>query len=164
MIKPILFLMLALLAYCFAPVSFAEKQGAPTLSVGADTLQKGKQFLAENKTKKGIVVLRNGLQYKVLVKGKGKRPSITDRVTVNYEGKLIDGHIFDSSYARGRPITFSVNGVIQGWQQALQKMREGATWMLYIPSALAYGPRGIPGVIAPNSVLIFKVQLLHIVL
>jgi FKBP-type peptidyl-prolyl cis-trans isomerase len=123
--------------------------------------QAGELFLAKNKTKKGVVTLANGLQYKVLVQGHGPKPKLTDKVTVDYEGKLINGQVFDSSYARHQPTSFALNGVIPGWTQALQLMPVGSTWMLYIPSKLAYGARGMPG-IGPNSTLIFKVHLIKI--
>ena len=124
-------------------------------------VQAGELFLAKNKTQKGVVTLPSGLQYKVLVKGNGPKPKATDKVTVDYEGKLINGQVFDSSYARHQPTSFTLNGVIPGWTQALQLMPVGSTWMLYIPSNLAYGARGMPG-IGPNSTLIFKVHLIKI--
>jgi len=102
------------------------------------------------------------LQYKIITPGKGSHPTDADMVTVHYEGKLIDGTVFDSSYKRGEPITFPVNGVIQGWVEALKLMQPGATWELYIPSALAYGEQGAPPSIGPNQALIFKVNLLEV--
>ncbi len=125
-------------------------------------LKAGQKYLAANKAKPGVVTLPNGLQYKVITPGKGKKPSAKDKVTVNYEGKLIDGKVFDSSYKRGKPAQFPVNGVIPGWTQALQLMKTGATWMVYIPAKLAYGARGVPGVIEPNQTLVFKVNLIKI--
>lgn len=119
-------------------------------------------FLNKNKTQPGVVTTESGLQYKVIKPGKGNSPSLEDTVTVNYEGKLINGKVFDSSYKRGKPVTFPVKGVIQGWQEALTKMKPGATWMLYIPSNLAYGERGAPGAIGPNEALIFKVDLVSV--
>ncbi len=124
------------------------------------SLSKGEQFLAENKTKPGVVTLPDGLQYKILTEGKGAKPGPTDRVTVHYTGKLIDGTVFDSSIKRGQPATFPVNGVIAGWTEALQLMPVGSTWELYIPAGLAYGSMGAPPVIGPNETLIFEVQLL----
>ncbi len=121
----------------------------------------GKAFLAANKHASGVKTTKSGLQYKVIVKGKGKSPKKNDVVTVNYEGRLISGKIFDSSYKRGQPATFPVNGVIKGWQEALQMMRPGATWMLYIPAKLAYGDNDVPGV-GPNQTLIFKVHLIKV--
>ncbi len=125
-------------------------------------MQAGQKYLAANKAKSGVVTLPNGLQYKVLTAGKGAKPTAKDKVTVNYEGKLINGKVSDSSYKRGKPAQFPVNGVIPGWTQALQLMKTGATWMVYIPAKLAYGVRGVPGVIGPNQTLIFKVNLIKI--
>lgn len=125
-------------------------------------MNSSQKFLETNKTKKGVVTLPSGLQYEVLVEGKGKKPSPTDMVTVDYEGTLVDGQVFDSSFKRGEPATFPVNGVIQGWQEALPLMPEGSTWMLYIPSDLAYGEHGAGGAIGPNEALIFKVHLIKV--
>ncbi len=124
--------------------------------------KEGEEFLAENKKKDGVVTLASGLQYKILKPGTGKSPKATDTVTVNYRGTLIDGTEFDSSYKRGQPATFPVKGVIAGWTEALQLMKEGAKWQLFIPSNLAYGERGAGGVIGPNATLIFEVELLSI--
>ncbi len=123
----------------------------------------GEKFLAENKTKPGVTTLPSGLQIKVLKQGNGPKPKATDTVTVHYEGKLIDGTIFDSSLKRGQPASFPVNGVIPGWTEALQLMPVGSTWQLFIPSNLAYGEHPRPGgPIGPNAVLTFEVQLLKI--
>ena len=122
----------------------------------------GQAFLAANQTKSGVVTLPSGLQYKVIKEGTGAKPTANDIVTVNYAGTLIDGTEFDSSYKRGEPISFPVNGVIAGWTEALQLMKEGSTWELYIPAQLAYGEQGAPPVIGPNQVLIFTVELLKI--
>lgn len=122
----------------------------------------GKAFLDGNAKKPGVVALPTGLQYKVLVEGKGKKPSSTDTVVVNYAGRLIDGTEFDSSYKSGQPATFPVNAVIPGWVEALQLMPQGSTWELYIPSSLAYGSAGAPPIIGPNETLIFKVELLEV--
>lgn len=122
----------------------------------------GAAFLANNKAQTGVVVLPSGLQYKIITQGKGSKPKASDSVTVNYEGKLINGTVFDSSYQRGQPATFGVNQVIAGWTEALQLMPAGSTWMLYIPANLAYGAAGAPPVIGPNQVLIFKVDLLSV--
>jgi FKBP-type peptidyl-prolyl cis-trans isomerase FklB len=124
--------------------------------------KEGEAFLAENKKKQGVITMPSGLQYKILTNGKGKSPKATDTVTVNYKGTLIDGTEFDSSYKRGQPATFAVNGVIPGWTEALQLMREGSKWQLFVPSDLAYGERGAGGPIGPNTVLIFEVELLSI--
>jgi FKBP-type peptidyl-prolyl cis-trans isomerase FklB len=123
--------------------------------------KEGESFLEANKKKDGVVTLASGLQYKILKKGSGKQPKATDSVTVNYRGTLVDGTEFDSSYKRGQPATFPVNGVIPGWTEALQLMKEGAKWQLFIPANLAYGERGQRG-IPPNSVLIFEVELISV--
>ena len=122
----------------------------------------GEKFLAENKSKEGVQTLPSGLQYKVIVPGKGKKPQLTDTVTTNYRGTLIDGTEFDSSIRHGKPATFPVNGVIRGWTEALQLMEEGAKWQLFIPSNLAYGENGAGQVIGPNAVLIFEIELVSI--
>lgn len=125
--------------------------------------KQGEDFLAENKKKEGVKTLPSGLQYKVIKAGTGKKPKLTDTVTVNYRGTLIDGTEFDSSYKRGQPATFQVNGVIPGWTEALQLMEQGAKWQLFIPSNLAYGERGAPGgAIGPNATLIFEIELISI--
>jgi len=124
--------------------------------------QEGEKFLAENGKKAGVVSLESGLQYKITEAGTGKKPSATDTVVVNYRGSLIDGSEFDSSYKRGQPATFPVNGVIPGWTEALQLMKAGAKWQLFIPAKLAYGERGAGGMIGPNSTLIFDVELIEI--
>jgi FKBP-type peptidyl-prolyl cis-trans isomerase len=121
-----------------------------------------KKFLAENKKKEGVKSLPSGLQYKVIKAGTGKKPKLTDTVTVHYRGTLIDGTEFDSSYSRGQPATFPVNGVIPGWTEALQLMQEGAKWQLFVPSNLAYGERGAGRQIGPNATLIFEVELISI--
>ncbi len=122
----------------------------------------GEKFLAENKTKAGVVTLPSGLQYKVITEGTGEKPKRTDKVKVNYEGKLIDGTVFDSSYKRNSPATFGVTQVIKGWTEALQLMPVGSKWELYIPYNLAYGERGSGNSIKPYSTLIFNVELLDI--
>jgi len=122
----------------------------------------GEAFLAANKTKPGVITLPDGLQYKVIEEGTGAYPTKNDSVTVDYAGKLTNGIEFDSSYKRGKPVTFPVSGVIAGWVEALQLMKEGATWELYIPSTLAYGERGAPPLIGSNETLIFKVHLIKI--
>lgn len=123
----------------------------------------GAAFLAENAKKAGIVTTASGLQYEVLTQGTGtKSPSATDLVEVNYEGKLLDGTVFDSSYKRGESISFPLNRVIAGWTEGLQLMTEGAKHRLYIPSDLAYGTRGAGRDIGANATLIFDVELLKI--
>jgi FKBP-type peptidyl-prolyl cis-trans isomerase FklB len=118
------------------------------------------KFMAENASKSGVKTTKSGLQYKIIKAGSGDTPKLTDTVTVNYEGRLLNGDIFDSSYKRGQPISFAVNQVIPGWTEALQMMKPGAEWELYIPAKLAYGDKGVPGVIPANSMLIFKVELI----
>ena len=122
----------------------------------------GEAFLAENKKKSGVVVLPSGLQYEVLTEGKGKKPAATDRVQCHYHGTLINGEVFDSSIERGEPAVFGVSQVIPGWVEALQLMPEGSKWRLFIPSDLDYGENGAGGKIAPNSTLIFDVELLKV--
>jgi FKBP-type peptidyl-prolyl cis-trans isomerase FklB len=124
-------------------------------------LSEGKAFLEANGKKEGVKTLSSGLQYKVLAEGSGKTPKATDEVTVNYRGTLIDGTEFDSSYGRGKPLTVKVNGVIRGWSEALQLMKAGSKWQLFIPPDLAYGERGM-GRIPPNSTLIFEVELISV--
>jgi FKBP-type peptidyl-prolyl cis-trans isomerase FklB len=122
----------------------------------------GEKFLAENKTKPGVKTTASGLQYKVEKEGKGAQPKATDTVSVNYRGTLIDGTEFDSSYKRGQPATFPVGGVIKGWTEALQLMKVGSKYQLFIPASLGYGARGAGRDIAPNSTLIFDVELLEV--
>ncbi|MBU0680972.1 MAG: FKBP-type peptidyl-prolyl cis-trans isomerase [Proteobacteria bacterium] len=129
---------------------------------GEAALQEGAAFLAANKKKDGVQVTASGLQYKVLTAGSGKTPTATDTVKVHYRGTLINGTEFDSSYQRGNPIEFPVNGVIKGWTEALQLMKEGAKWQLFIPSDLAYGARGAGATITPHATLIFDVELLAV--
>ncbi|MCC9167474.1 FKBP-type peptidyl-prolyl cis-trans isomerase [Pontibacter harenae] len=136
----------------------AQKQNAS----GAENQQTGEAFLAENKSKEGVKTLPSGLQYQVLQEGNGKSPSSSDQVTTHYHGTLIDGTVFDSSYERGQPATFPVNGVIAGWTEALQMMKEGAKWRLFIPSNLAYGSQGAGDVIGPNTTLVFDVELITV--
>jgi FKBP-type peptidyl-prolyl cis-trans isomerase FklB len=123
----------------------------------------GEKFLSENAKREGITVTASGLQYEVLSEGKGAIPSSTAKVRTHYHGTLIDGTVFDSSYDRGEPAEFPVNGVIAGWTEALQLMQEGAKWRLYVPSALAYGEKGAGGAIGPHATLVFDVELLAIV-
>ncbi len=123
--------------------------------------KEGEAFLAENKGKEGVVTLPSGLQYKVVKPGDGPSPKETDNVETNYRGSLIDGTEFDSSYKRGQTVVFPVKGVIRGWTEALQLMKVGGKWQLYVPPELAYGERGA-GPIGPNATLIFDVELLSI--
>ena len=125
-------------------------------------IEAGKNFLNENAQRDGVTTTESGLQYEVLKEGTGNLPKETDKVTVHYHGSLIDGTVFDSSVDRGEPATFPVNGVIPGWVEALQLMKEGAKYKLFIPSDLAYGERGAGGAIGPNATLVFEVELISI--
>jgi FKBP-type peptidyl-prolyl cis-trans isomerase FklB len=138
------------------------KQQEMMKSLGEKNKVEGAAFLSENEKKEGVKTLPSGLQYKVIKEGDGAIPSATDKVSVHYKGTLIDGTEFDSSYGRGQPASFPVNGVIKGWTEALQLMKTGSKWNLYIPSELAYGERGAGGKIGPNATLIFEVELLSI--
>ena len=122
----------------------------------------GEKYLAENKKKEDVKTTASGLQYKSLKEGSGSQPKPTDTVTVNYRGTLIDGTEFDSSYKRGEPATFPLNGVIKGWTEGLQLMKKGSKYQFVIPSSLAYGERAVGGDIGPNSTLIFEVELLDV--
>src|SRR3989338_10596271 len=139
-----------------------EKMQQKYTEAAAKNLLEGQQFLAKNAKETGVVTLPSGLQYKIIDAGAGNSPTASDTVIVNYEGKLIDGTVFDSSYKRGQPATFKVGDVIPGWQEALQLMKPGDTWMLYIPAKLAYGNTGSPGAIGPNETLVFKVNLISV--
>lgn len=135
---------------------------AKQAQAGEAAVSQGKDFLEANATAEGVTVTTSGLQYKVLKEGTGATPSAEDRVKVHYEGRLISGKVFDSSIERGEPAAFPVNGVIAGWTEALQLMKEGDKWQLYIPSDLAYGARGAGADIGPNETLIFDVELLEV--
>jgi FKBP-type peptidyl-prolyl cis-trans isomerase len=127
-----------------------------------DNLEEGKKFLEQNKKLEGVVTTNTGLQYMVIEQGDGPQPTTTDRVKVHYRGTLIDGTVFDSSYDRGEPVVFPVDGVIKGWTEALLLMKVGSKYKLFIPSELAYDQRGAGHQIGPNQVLIFEVELLGI--
>lgn len=122
----------------------------------------GKKFLAENKAKKGVVTRDSGLQYKVIKAGTGKSPKATDTVVAHYEGRLLNGNVFDSSIQRGSPATFPLSRVIKGWQEVVPLMKEGAKWQVYIPAELAYGEQGAGQKIGPNETLIFDIELIKI--
>jgi FKBP-type peptidyl-prolyl cis-trans isomerase FklB len=140
-----------------------KKQEEKMLVQGEANKKEGETFLADNKTKDGVVTLPSGLQYKILKEGAGPKPAATDTVVCNYKGTLLDNTEFDSSYKRGQPATFPVSGVIKGWTEALQLMPVGSKWQLFIPSELAYGARGGPGGgIGPNATLLFEVELMSI--
>lgn len=128
----------------------------------AQNQKDGTKFLATNAKVPGVTTLKDGLQYKVITAGKGDKPGLNDTVTVNYEGQFINGQVFDSSYQRGKPVTFALNQVIKGWQEALTLMPAGSTWEVYIPGNLAYGEKGMGSVIGPNQTLIFKINLISI--
>jgi FKBP-type peptidyl-prolyl cis-trans isomerase FklB len=139
-----------------------EKQMAQREEAAKENLREGQEFLSENAQKDGVRTTESGLQYEVIEKGSGKTPTPESTVTVHYRGTLIDGTEFDSSYRRGEPATFPVNGVIAGWTEALQLMSEGAKYKLYIPADLAYGERGAGQAIGPNETLIFDVELISV--
>jgi len=140
-----------------------QQRAEEAKKVGDQNLAEGEKFLADNKGRPGVKELPSGLQYKVIKAGTGATPKATDTVEVDYRGKLIDGREFDSSYSRGKPATFPVNGVIKGWQEALQAMKVGAKWQIFVPADLAYGSRGAGALIGPNATLIFDVELHKIV-
>ncbi len=140
-----------------------EKKIVAQQTASSDKNQEiGKAFLAENKKLDGIKTTGSGLQYRVITAGSGASPKTSDTVTVHYRGTLIDGHEFDSSYKREQPATFPLKGVIKGWQEALPMMKQGGKWEIFVPSELAYGPKGAGGAIGPNETLIFEIELLKI--
>ncbi len=139
-----------------------DKQRAAAAEAGKVAKVAGESFLADNAKKEGIVVLPSGLQYQVLKEGNGKKPSATDQVKCHYEGTLIDGTIFDSSYQRNEPATFGLNQVIAGWTEGVQLMSEGAKYRFFIPYNLAYGERGAGAQIPPFAALVFDVELLKV--
>ena len=161
-------------AYTGAPAQLTPQQQQEALAnmqkiiaaqqaqAGEKAQKAGDDFLAANKSKDGVKTLPDGLQYKVITDGTGEQPKPDSQVTVNYRGTLVDGTEFDSSYKRGEPATFGVNQVIKGWGEALPMMKVGSKWQVFIPAGLAYGERGAPGAVPPNSVLIFEVELLGV--
>lgn len=138
------------------------KQMAKFQKLSSDNLKSGQQFLAENTKKSGVVTLPSGLQYQILQQGSGRTPNAKSTVTVNYEGRLIDGTIFDSSIARNQPVEFQTSQVIPGWTEGLQLMKEGAKYRFFIPASLGYGEMGSGDSIEPNSTLIFDVELIKV--
>lgn len=140
-----------------------SKQEEAAKKAGEENAKAGEAFLMENGKRVEVKTLPSGLQYEVIAEGEGDSPKATDQVMVHYEGKLIDGTVFDSSIDRGEPATFGVTQVIPGWVEALQLMKPGAKWRLFIPSALAYGPQGAGGIIGPNQTLIFDVELIKVI-
>ena len=138
------------------------KQQAAAAEAGKAAKDAGEAFLAENGKKEGVVTLPSGLQYQVLKEGNGKKPSATDKVVCHYEGTLIDGTVFDSSYQRNQPATFGLNQVIAGWTEGVQLMQEGAKYRFFIPYNLAYGERGAGAQIPPFAALVFDVELIEV--
>lgn len=157
----ILTLALGLLAGCGGNANKPDADTKPEASTSAKA-DAGETFLAENAKKEGVKTTASGLQYKVINSGTGASPKATDMVKVHYHGTLIDGTVFDSSVQRGEPISFPVSGVIPGWVEALQLMKVGDKWQLYIPARLAYGENSPTPAIPPNSVLLFEVELLGV--
>jgi FKBP-type peptidyl-prolyl cis-trans isomerase FklB len=139
-----------------------SKQQEKMKVAGEMNKKEGVEFLAANKSKEGVVILPSGLQYKILTEGTGPKPAASDTVVCNYRGTLISGTEFDSSYKRGQPASFPVNGVIKGWTEALLLMPVGSKWQLFVPSELGYGDRGAGADIGPGATLIFEVELLSI--
>lgn len=139
-----------------------QKLQAKAAAAGKENLAKSNKFLEENKKKQGVQTTASGLQYEVIKAGTGATPKVENEVTVHYEGKLINGKVFDSSIKRGEPATFGVGQVIPGWTEALQRMKVGDKWRLFIPPNIAYGERGAGGDIGPNETLIFEVELLEV--
>jgi FKBP-type peptidyl-prolyl cis-trans isomerase FklB len=145
---------------------YKSRQILPSAGPGAGALadagRAGEAFLAENRTKPGVTTLPSGLQYRVIVKGTGRRPGSTDTVVCQYRGTLVDGTEFDSSYARSQPSTFRIDGVIPGWSEALRLMPVGSKWQVVVPPQLAYGAQGAPPGIPPNATLVFDIELVGI--
>lgn len=139
-----------------------QKQMEMQQKAASDNMAAGKAFLDENAKKEGVKVTESGLQYKEITPGTGNKPTATDKVKVHYSGTLIDGTVFDSSIERGEPVVFGVNQVIPGWSEAIQLMNEGAKYQVFIPSDLAYGPRGAGQAIGPNATLIFDIELIKV--
>lgn len=138
------------------------KMAENSKKAGEKNKKDGEAFLAENRKKQGVVTLPSGLQYKILVDGKGRKPALKDTVTAHYRGTLLDGTEFDSSYKQGEPTTFAVSSMIKGWTEVLQLMRVGSKWQVYVPANLAYGDRAASQEIGPNSTLIFEIELIAV--
>lgn len=141
---------------------FQAKKAQEMAQVMNEKQEQAKTFMADNAEKEGVVTTESGLQYEIIEAGDGATPTETDKVIAHYKGTLLDGTVFDSSYDRGEPATFPVNGVIQGWQETLQMMKEGGKWRIVVPANLAYGPRGAGQLIGPNETLIFDIELIAI--
>ena len=157
-------LSLALTAVAFAATAALAQDDAPQLeetSMVQTPEQRGREYMAQNAEREGVVTTESGLQYEVLKSGDGETPGRRDQVSVHYRGSFIDGRVFDSSIDRRQPAQFRVNGVIPGWTEALQLMPEGSKWELYVPSDLGYGPGGF-GNIGPNETLVFEIELMAI--
>jgi FKBP-type peptidyl-prolyl cis-trans isomerase FkpA len=146
----------------FASLIIAVTLTFTSFAMAQSALENGQRFLKENAEKRGVKTTPSGLQYKVLREGSGKSPKATDVVVVNYRGTLTNGKEFDSSYKAGQPIEFPLDRVIPGWTEGVQLMKEGAEYEFFIPSNLAYGPRGAGGLIGPDETLIFEVELLKV--
>ncbi len=146
-----------------ATVQAVQQKNIANMKAAAEkNLKAGETYLEANKKKEGVKTTSSGLQYQIIKEGSGKKPTSNDSVTVHYRGTLINGEEFDSSYSRNKPSTFPVGGVVQGWQEALPMMKEGAKWEIIVPASLAYGTRGAPPNIGPNETLIFEIELLSI--
>ena len=145
-----------------AMMALQQKLQAKAAAAGKENLAKSNKFLEENKKKQGMQTTASGLQYEVIKSGTGATPKLENEVSVHYEGKLINGTVFDSSIKRGEPASFGVGQVIPGWTEALQRMKVGDKWRLFIPPNIAYGERGAGGDIGPNEALIFEVELLEV--
>lgn len=143
---------------------FQQKKAQEMAAVMNQKQEQSKSYLEENAKKDGVVTTASGLQYKIITEGDGATPTEKDKVIAHYQGTLLDGTVFDSSYERGEPATFPVTGVIQGWQETLQLMKEGSKWNIVVPAELAYGPRGAGpnSPIGPNETLIFDIELIAI--
>lgn len=139
-----------------------SRQEGEIKKIAQENVKLGKSYMQRHQNEKEVQITASGLQYRVLKTGAGKKPNASDTVTVNYEGKFIDGQVFDSSYQRHEPAKFRLDQVIPGWTEALQLMPEGSTWELVIPPQLAYGEHGMGGVIGPNETLVFKVELIKV--
>lgn len=161
MIAAMLFSSLAFSAPKEEPLKQKEtpSQTQTTQSSAEKNLQASNTFLEENKKKPGVTVLPNGLQYKVLSEGSGKSPTLNSFVSVKYKGTLPDGTIFDQT--TNEPVTFAMNSIIPGWQEALQLMKEGSKWVIYVPASLAYGEKGVGRIIGPNQALVFEIELVN---
>jgi len=152
------YLILSFALACAICVPTAQTQTKDNM----DNLAAGQKYMAENAKKPGIKTTKSGIQYEVIKSGHGASPKASSTVLCNYEGSLIDGTVFDSSYKRGEPISFALNQVIPGWTEILQLMKEGDKWRVTIPSQLAYGAQGAPGAIPPNATLIFVIELIKV--